>query len=1632
MPAAVLLVCAAAAPADRCFAQSAPAKPTGLTVEDGNTQVRLRWLGPNDPTITHWQYARKLEPLSSQGTASFGPWTEIPGSGSATRRHTAIGLLNNRTYRFKVRAVNAVGPGRESDEATGEPYPAYPAKPAGFRALPGDRKVLLIWDHADDVSIQGWEFRQKEADGRYGSWAAVPGSDADTTSHTVGDLENGTGYVFQIQAFNSAGTGRRSDERSATPTPTVPEKPTGFSVEAGNGKATLTWDDPGNETISKWQYAYRTTGGYGDWIDMAGSGATTVRHIVAMLENDTTHTFKIRAVNDIGAGSESDEVAAAPMARAPQKPTGFIALAGNGQVTLSWADPSDASIVKWQYAYRTTGGYGHWTDIPGSSAATTSHVVLELANGTVHTFKLRAVNEVGPGPESDEVSSTPLSVPAKPSGFMAMAGDAQAALSWDDPLNSTITGWQYSYRTSAGYGAWTDIQGSHTATTGHTVTDLSNGVEHWFKIRAVNAGGEGMESDAVAATPRAVPEKPSGFRAEAGNTQARLFWNDPGDNSISGWQYAFRTTGAYGAWTEIAGSGPSTARHTVTGLANNKAHAFRVRALNASGAGAESDEAVATPREAVPARPSGFRAEPGDGEVLLAWDDPDDASIRGWQFKSRKSEGEYRPQWNEVPGSDARTVRYTVTGLENGATYIFKIRAVNAANGPESEERSAAPRSLRPAAPTGLRARPGDAEVALAWDDPGDPAITGWQFALRTTGGFEGWTDIPGSDATTTAYTATGLENGVRHVFKLRAVNEHGGGAESVEVSAEPIPVPARPTGLAATPGDEQVMLAWDDPGDATIIRWQHRVSAAGESGDWTDIPNSGPGTVSHIVTGLDNGAVYSFRIRARNGSGFGRESDDVTAIPYSTPGEPTGFTARPGNREVLLEWREADNPAITGWEYNQRRTDGEYEEDWTYILDSGPATTSYVVPGLEIGASYVFKIRMVVGERTGAESEEATVTLPPLPARPTGLAATPGDGRVLLEWTASDDSSVIRWQYAFDTEGVDGEWIEIPGSDAATTRYEVTGLRNGARHTFRIRASNSSGFGLGSEEITTTPSAVPVRPTGLKAAPGDGSVLLEWDDPDDPSIVRWQFVAKKRGDGASDEWADMADSHASTVRHVVAGLEIGATYVFRIRFCTNEDRAYPDCSLGSDPVFATLEAASVRPAELRALKDVLASLAGRLAGGAEAVIGARFTAESAAPHVVVAGRELPLFGRSHREWAQGPTAEAERPEAVGMDGRDALGNSALQLPLGPPVGDSLLQWSLWHRGDLRAFRGSAGPQASYGGRLLSVWYGVDMRWNGAWLAGAALARSKGEVEYAAGAGTGVLKTALDSVHPYVQRRLKDGGAVWMTLGGGRGTIENATAGRGIETGNTEMASVSAGFLSPLPALGGLILSASGAAGFAQLKADGDRQTAIGSLSASTDRQNLGIEAALEQGQASRHASVSLRRDGGDGATGTGLELASGYRSPLPTSSGHIDLRMRWLTRHSERDYRELGLTATIRRPVEASRRGPSWSLAAAHGTAGDRSGKPELLWSADAPERGGPETAPALDLRVGWGFVSRGSVFTPRAALSLNGADAGRLALGLDIGPRPGPTLKFTAERRIPPAGAPESRIAAALQFRF
>lgn len=108
---------------------------------------------------------------------------------------------------------------------------------------------------------------------------------------------------------------------------------------------------------------------------------------------------------------------------------------------------------------------------------------------------------------SGRVSAQSPPAPAAVTNLVAVAGDEQVTLSWDNPKNKSITTYQYRQSTDGGSTwspDWTNITGSDENTTSHTVTSLTNDTAHTFEVRAVNATGNGA-SGSVTATPTLPP-----------------------------------------------------------------------------------------------------------------------------------------------------------------------------------------------------------------------------------------------------------------------------------------------------------------------------------------------------------------------------------------------------------------------------------------------------------------------------------------------------------------------------------------------------------------------------------------------------------------------------------------------------------------------------------------------------------------------------------------------------------------------------------------------------------------------------------------------------------------------------------------------------------------------------------------------------------------------------------------------------------------------------------------------------------------------------------------------------------------------------------------------------------------------
>ena len=113
-----------------------------------------------------------------------------------------------------------------------------------------------------------------------------------------------------------------------------------------------------------------------------------------------------------------------------------------------------------------------------------------------------------------------------------------------------------------------------------------------------------------------------------------------------------------------------------------------------------------------------FRADAGNAQVTLRWDNPEDSSITRYQYRQRvTSESAWDPDWTDIPGSGASTTSYTVGDLVNWTPYTFQIRAVRG-NEPTATSAATATPEGPPLAPRNLTAA-GRRHNRMVADTPG-------------------------------------------------------------------------------------------------------------------------------------------------------------------------------------------------------------------------------------------------------------------------------------------------------------------------------------------------------------------------------------------------------------------------------------------------------------------------------------------------------------------------------------------------------------------------------------------------------------------------------------------------------------------------------------------------------------------------------------------------------------------------------------------------------------------------------------------------------------------------------------------------------------------------------------------------
>jgi len=688
-----------------------PATPADLTVSLENGQLSLNWplvdgaLGYN----LYWttDETGEISTTDARFTQIQPPYTHIQ-------------LNNNTRYRYRLSALNDHGESALSTEVNGTPQVIIPGVPADIQALAGDETILVRWNPVQNATGYTLTINEQII--------------ADISSpYRVTGLTNARQYQIQLQAQSPQGLSEPSAPINATPREPAPNTPRQLVAQPGNAAILLQWsaaapqnaNDP-DEAITGYRIYYATRpgvrSGNGTLIDDAtptrnDNGRWQLHH--TSLQNGQRYYYIVSAQNAGGEGRFSEEVWARPRASVPGVPGGLSAEAGNGQVLIDFIPPDPApdteSDVSPSFAYNL-----YWTQVLNDRRSSTE-VISNIQpgyfftgiNGATYFFQVSAVNNGNESPLSNEISATPQ-VPAPeqaPQDARTLTDNGQVTLSWTPVAQASHYVIYWSTEPDIDPQTSNRLRGE-TIQPGFVHDGLENGQSYFYRIAAVNAGGESALSALLVAQPQIPPPatpteltvKPGdgqvtiNFELTATATHYRVFWYPDSEAPLAQWT---RSTVQPG--------------DTLSNLNNGQTIFFRLQAFNAGGFSALTAPVNVTPQPDPPGTPTGLSITSGGGELSINW--------------HTRPELTYTLYWSDDPAiaprdsgnvlTNARPT-YRHTGLINNTTYRYQVSARN--GGGESalsDSISATPDGIipdtPPAQPQNVRGTTTTGQNTLQW-----------------------------------------------------------------------------------------------------------------------------------------------------------------------------------------------------------------------------------------------------------------------------------------------------------------------------------------------------------------------------------------------------------------------------------------------------------------------------------------------------------------------------------------------------------------------------------------------------------------------------------------------------------------------------------------------------------------------------------------------------------------------------------------------------------------------------------------------------------------------------------------------------------------------------------------------------
>jgi fibronectin type 3 domain-containing protein len=814
----------------------------------------------------------------------------------------------------------------------------------------------IVWD-LDRTSAQ---LRAYDATSYAGELyaSAHPGNPRDNpgtiVKFTLPTIANGHVYLGTTNAFVAYGL--------LGPRTSAPAAPSGLSATAtAANQVRLTWTDNSNDED---HYDIQLSIGGITFTSIGSANIHATSYFVNGLQLSTAYTFRVRAVNDVGASPFSTP-AVVLTPSTPVNSEGFTLPGGfsgiGSLMSLNGSAKIAGSLLQLTDGGPNEAGSAFFIRRVDTAAFTTQfsfQLPSASADGFTFTVQTAGLNALGAGNGGLGYQGIPKSVAVK---FDLSSTSGEGPDSTGIYTNGAPP-------TSAGSIDLTptgvDLHSGHVfnvtlrydgAVLRSVISDASTGLSaaqaYPIDIPTILGdttgfvgftGGDGSRTAVQSilrwtySSPSITAAPPKNLRAASSDSQVQLQWAaSTGATSYN----IYRGTSPGGEAGTPYATGVTATSFTDSGTAAGTTYAYRVAAANFGGVSFRSNEALVL---TAPAAPTLTLGAMHSGAIPLSWSAPPAAvSYNIYRGSSPGGEGS-APYKTGVTGTS-----FSDTGSLSGAIY-YRVTAVDVGGeGVRSNETFVL---LPPAAPSGVSAAGGFGRVVVSWAASGSAA----NYALYRASAPGGEGSVPyRTGITATSFTDVGLASGTLFYYRVAAINTVGESPRSVEVAGTT--AAAAPAGLGAIVAGSQVRLSWFASFGAASYNVYRAKNSHGEGG----IPfQTGVTGTSFVDPRTSSGATYYYQVTAVNAGGESGKLNEASAT--LAPAAPA-VTAMAAAGRINLTW----TASAGATSYNVYRSTSPRAEG-AIPYQSALTSNSFTDTGLAAGAAFYYRVTAV---NAGGES---------------------------------------------------------------------------------------------------------------------------------------------------------------------------------------------------------------------------------------------------------------------------------------------------------------------------------------------------------------------------------------------------------------------------------------------------------------------------------------------------------------------------------------------------------------------------------------------------------------------------------------------------------------------------------------